>query len=237
VRRPPALAPIVAAGLAVLLAGCASPRRDAERDLRAFYDARVRGDFDGAMLRLTAEGRNLSNSLQIRDYRLDWYTIASIRIDGSSGSAKVTLRLSGRAAAEADEELNLVVRDGHWRIARLQRSLLQSVAPARFEILALAVEPGSCRGPVRIVVSAAALGAVTDPPDLVTHVIARRGDKVAVVRVALTPRALRSPGTVQIIAIDDLRLTPGRYRITARVGSVGTTSGDARMEREFECGR
>jgi hypothetical protein len=86
---------------------------------------------------------------------------------------------------------------------------------------------------VRVVVTAAARGAITDPADVVTHVVALRGARASVVRVAVTPRALRSAGTARIVAIDGLRLAPGRYRVTARIAASGAAG--VRMERELEC--
>jgi hypothetical protein len=227
----------VAVAAIVLVAGCAAPRAEAERDLRLFYEARVRADWEGAQRLTTPESRPISDPLAVGGFRISRFEIRELNVSAGSGSARVVLTLDGAGTATAEERLDLVRRADRWRVARLRRGSLEPVDPFDIRIQSIGVAPAGCAERVDIVVEVFVVGVVVNPPDLTVNLLRREGETWRVYRVVVVPRAVEGPGKHRVQVFRDLDLTPGDYRLIARLPVV-EGEGDPlnnSAEREFHC--
>ncbi|MDR5682798.1 MAG: hypothetical protein QN163_02050 [Armatimonadota bacterium] len=231
------LARAAVAAVVIALAGCGGPRAEAERDLRLFYQARARGDWEGARGLMTPEGRAISDPLALRGYRIAAFEVRELRVSKDGGSARVKLVLEGDGAAIADERVELVHRAGRWRVARLRREPLKAAASFDVGVAGIGLDPPGCAGPVRVHVQLLAVGAVVDPPDLTANLLRREGGSWRVYRVAIVPRALPAAGSHRVVVFEGLDLPPGEYRLTARLPVLEGESdaSNNRAEHRFRC--
>jgi hypothetical protein len=228
---------VTALAAVFLVAACGGPRAEAERDLVLFYEARVRGDWDGASGLMTPEGRAISDSLSVRGYAITGFRVRELVATADAGSARVSLTLEGAGTATAEERVDLVRRADRWRVARLRRGPLEAVGPFDIRIQSIGVAPAGCAEHVDIVVEVFVVGVVVDPPDLTVNLLRREGETWRVYRVAVVPRAVDAPGTHRVQVFRDLDLTRGDYRVVARLPVV-KGEGDPlnnRAERNFRC--
>lgn len=231
------LLPAMALAAIVLMAGCAGPRAEAERDLRLFYEARVRADWEGAQRLTTPESLAISDPLAVGGFWISRFEIRELNVSAGSGSARVVLTLEGAGTATAEERLDLVRRADRWRVAQLRRGPLEPVGLFDIRIQSIGIAPAGCAERVDIVVEVFVVGVVVNPPDLTVNLLRREGDTWRVYRVAVVPRAVDAPGTHRVQVFRDLDLTPGEYRAIALLPVV-EGEGDPlnnRAERNFHC--